>query len=787
LDPVEVRSALGELRAALEDAERRERLARVRAETAERKLREVDDLDADELTMRAGRRTVAVLEAARTTADEIEAEARAVAESLRADADAEARRVREGAKDDRRRLLRETTEAHAVATKRGEELVAQARETAKRDLEAARDHADMIVGEARLVRDRIAKDLIRRRREAQRHFEELRTLRDEFEGRLDEVERLLADGRVTLGRVFEPSAEESVKDGADLDNPDLDNDDLDNDHAFSAEWRQRFFPNEVEHEPESSDPAAGAAPHQPTSAADAPVDATADTGAGNNADQTTTAGVDGGAKVFSLADARTREAHRRNGEPTGSRYDHPALGPDGPPEDGYVTPSAPAAELTESTAVSDLPAIEAGETSQADPVSDASPGVDDSSEEQPDQDAVVGSATPPIGHPAFDIAPADAVGEQVEADPAPDVDAGSEGDAAPDVGGDSATDLNLDAEVDPDADLDLRSAPIDLDADDYGVTDAAPVDAAATEPVAGGETAPDAGAAFDSADPPAPADEVDSLFAQLRATVAVEDELDVDVDPKPHIEPDININPDINIEPDINIDSGAAVRPEPNTVGLAGSIDVGALLARRDRELAEFPRRFHRRVKRLLTQDEKRVLEALRRSTGPFPAALEAADDGEAAFRSEPLVELIAAVRAGAASIPGGREVPDEVVHELCEEFLAELVVPLHRLVATAVESAGSARDHAVDSVRECFRQIKLNRSREMIQHWLHAAYARGVYEAIPNSTMVRWVTLDLAACGAECARNAGETDIAKGEPFPNALARPPAHPRCGCVVVPAG
>ena len=63
----------------------------------------------------------------------------------------------------------------------------------------------------------------------------------------------------------------------------------------------------------------------------------------------------------------------------------------------------------------------------------------------------------------------------------------------------------------------------------------------------------------------------------------------------------------------------------------------------------------------------------------------------------------------------------------------------------------------------------------------LAAAWARGVYDAVPEQAVLWWVPLEEGSC-PDCDDNALEPTV-KGENFPTGQPHPPAHPGCRCLL----
>jgi hypothetical protein len=66
----------------------------------------------------------------------------------------------------------------------------------------------------------------------------------------------------------------------------------------------------------------------------------------------------------------------------------------------------------------------------------------------------------------------------------------------------------------------------------------------------------------------------------------------------------------------------------------------------------------------------------------------------------------------------------------------------------------------------------------------LALAWARGVYDAVPDGAVMWWVPFEEGRC-SDCDDNALEPTV-KGKEFPTGQPFPPAHPGCRCLLAPA-
>ncbi|MGI9118573.1 MAG: DivIVA domain-containing protein [Acidimicrobiales bacterium] len=188
----DVRAFLAQVAAELAAARERERLQRERLEAAEARAathKLTDEEVEDALGHEAGR----VLQAAREAASEIRARAEEQVARLVREASGEGARAQQEAEA---LLARRSQEAEKVA----DEIRAEAQTGAEGEIERSKAQGREMVAEAQAVRERVLKDLARRRRLAHQQLEQLRAGR----------ERLLEAYRVVRSTLDEATRELSV-------------------------------------------------------------------------------------------------------------------------------------------------------------------------------------------------------------------------------------------------------------------------------------------------------------------------------------------------------------------------------------------------------------------------------------------------------------------------------------------------------------------------------------------------------------------------------------------------
>jgi DivIVA domain-containing protein len=210
------------------------------------------------------------------------------------------------------------------------------------------------------------------------------------------------------------------------------------------------------------------------------------------------------------------------------------------------------------------------------------------------------------------------------------------------------------------------------------------------------------------------------------------------------------------------------------------------LLARRDELLSPIAHELVRQSKRVLQNEQNEILDALRRERGrpeaekllpPLPRQVEAWSEVLAPAITE---AYVAARTAGALAGEPLETPPQRMVTGMVEV----LVTPLRdRLLAAVDETLGddSNPDVIAHRIGARYREWKGEELDSRIRDLLAAVYARGVYDAAPESSQLRWVPAEQGQC-PDADDNALEP-TRRGERFPTGQQFPPAHPGCRCLL----
>jgi DivIVA domain-containing protein len=210
------------------------------------------------------------------------------------------------------------------------------------------------------------------------------------------------------------------------------------------------------------------------------------------------------------------------------------------------------------------------------------------------------------------------------------------------------------------------------------------------------------------------------------------------------------------------------------------------LLARRDELLTPIARELVRHCKRVLQNEQNEILDALRRqrrrlTTDKLLPPLSQQVTAWSEVLSPAIVEAYAAARTAAA--PAGEPVngaPQRMVTGMVEV----LVTPLRdRLIAAVDDSLedDANPDVIAHRIGARYREWKGQELDNRIRDLLAAVYARGVYDAAPEGSRLRWVPAEQGQC-PDADDNALEP-TRRGERFPTGQQFPPAHPGCRCLL----
>jgi hypothetical protein len=269
--------------------------------------------------------------------------------------------------------------------------------------------------------------------------------------------------------------------------------------------------------------------------------------------------------------------------------------------------------------------------------------------------------------------------------------------------------------------------------------------------------------------------QVDELFARIRAGREQRGEARVALAPEPVPEAEAATE-------EVAVVAEPEPEPEPAPTGDA------ALLARRDEVLAPVSQDLLRRAKRALQDEQNELLDQLRRARGRADAdhllpQLSAQVTDWADVLEPAVTEAYSAGRAAQA----GDDAPEATAPRRLISGLAEvLVTPLRERLLATLEAApgepGPEREAELSSrVGARYREWRGQELDIRVGDLLAAAYAKGVFDAAPEGSELRWIPAKVGDC-PDADDNALEPTT-RGSHFPTGQPFPPAHPGCRCLI----
>ena len=234
------------------------------------------------------------------------------------------------------------------------------------------------------------------------------------------------------------------------------------------------------------------------------------------------------------------------------------------------------------------------------------------------------------------------------------------------------------------------------------------------------------------------------------------------------------------------VDEAVVAAPEAPTavIDLAASESSGADDARRAAQQVAIEAAASglvRKAKRVLQDEQNDMLDQLRTAKRSRNAETVLPDR---AARIEVWAATIApsvsdVYAAGWEAAASDAPVPEGAPTALVTDLVDGLISPWRDRLAEAVDADDDG--DVVTRVGARFRELRSQLLADAVRELLAAAYARGVYDAVPDGAVLRWVPAEVGHC-PDCDDNALEP-VVKGSPFPTGQAFPPAHPGCRCLL----
>jgi len=269
--------------------------------------------------------------------------------------------------------------------------------------------------------------------------------------------------------------------------------------------------------------------------------------------------------------------------------------------------------------------------------------------------------------------------------------------------------------------------------------------------------------------PAPPRDQVDDIFARLRAS-SVSKPSEGSVVEVRKKKDDTGVTPK----------SSPAIEPMRND----------AAFERRSEALAPLVTKMSRNLKRVLADEENEILEHLRKRKPvmELKAMVGTPAEHTAKYVEAMSNEVTAAAKAGASFVDANaKRMPtkSDVSPAITETVKRLLVTPLRDKISEVLATHAADKEGAAKAIRGVYRQWKSTQIDEHIDDVACLAYSRGMYVTFAPGTQVCWmVDPNGPACpDAEDNSLAGATIC--GEPFPTGHTMPPAHVGCRCIISP--
>ncbi len=259
---------------------------------------------------------------------------------------------------------------------------------------------------------------------------------------------------------------------------------------------------------------------------------------------------------------------------------------------------------------------------------------------------------------------------------------------------------------------------------------------------------------------------------------AAEEPVDVGVTDAAAVESDAESSGADDVFARLRAERGAGPADTP------GEPDPTAItFAARAEAVAPIEKDLSRRLKRAMADEQNEVLDLLRRAKPKgVDDLLPDADQHAGRWADAVAATLGGAAEAGAAT-HGGAASPTA---DLADELARALTAPLRERIDRSFSASDGNLEDIADRVRALYREWKGPRLTETTQHFVAAAYARGVFDGVEAGTPVRWVLDPSVAACPDCDDNVLAGAIAKGDEFPTGHPCAPAHPGCHCLVLAA-
>lgn len=243
---------------------------------------------------------------------------------------------------------------------------------------------------------------------------------------------------------------------------------------------------------------------------------------------------------------------------------------------------------------------------------------------------------------------------------------------------------------------------------------------------------------------------------------------------------------------------GVVAEDEDAATAAQGITEDQALLDLRDELLAPIEKGLGRSLKRLVSDEQNVILDALRRTKKQRPSAEEILPNEEesaVAFieaLQDDFEESLAAGGAfweqsgGTAALPlFGQEADHSDVLEVpVREFVAAHHARLAKIFADS-ETEALDIDEVIDRVRAVYRDTRSSTLNEVASAVAISGFTAGELDAAEPGTPCRWVLDNGGLPCPDGEDNALAGAVPAGDAFPTGHLKPPAHRGCRCIIAP--
>ena len=199
--------------------------------------------------------------------------------------------------------------------------------------------------------------------------------------------------------------------------------------------------------------------------------------------------------------------------------------------------------------------------------------------------------------------------------------------------------------------------------------------------------------------------------------------------------------------------------------------------------------RMSRRLKRVLQDDQNRLLDRIRGASGGWTDDLLVDEEEQRAAFADAATKLLKEAFAAGHSFAREQEgsgaparSPDSRRVDAQARSLADTVVTLlRRRLSTEGEDTGDPAER----VGAAYREWRGERIERLVGDFCVGAFSAGVVASTGSGAGVRWVLTRTEGACADCDDNSLAGVVGPGDEFPTGHQHPPAHAGCRCLVYP--